>query len=95
MKNCPQCGQPRLGEEFKCPKCDVFYSQLDELLYEEQQKREHHTLKGALRRIRTAENRKQAVKDELKTAWRNTPLKTKIVIWTVIAFVFVLVVPVF
>ncbi len=95
MKNCPQCGQPRLGEEFKCPECDVFYSQLDELLYEEQQKQERHTLKGALKRIRAAENRKQALKDELKTVWRNTPLKTKIVIWTVIAFVFVLVVPVF
>ncbi|MBD9354556.1 hypothetical protein [Methylomonas albis] len=95
MKNCPQCGQPRLGEEFKCPSCDVFYSQLDELLYEEQQKQESQTLKGAFKRIRAAENHSQALRNELKTIWRNTPLKTKIVIWTVIAFVFVLVVPIF
>jgi len=95
MKNCPQCGQPRLGEEFKCPSCDVFYSQLDELLFEEQQKQESRTLKGALKRVRAAEDRSQALRDELKTLWRNTPLKTKIVIWTIIAFVFVLVVPVF
>lgn len=95
MKNCPQCGQPRLGEEFKCPTCDVFYSQLDELLFAEQERLEQQTLKGALKRIRAAENRQLAVREELKTVWRNTPLKTKIVIWTVIAFVFVLVVPIF
>jgi uncharacterized membrane protein YvbJ len=95
MKNCPQCGQPRLGEEFKCPSCDVFYSQLDELLFAEQEKLEKDTLKGALKRVRAAADRKQAIRDELKILWRNTPLKTKIVIWTVIAFVFVLVVPIF
>ncbi len=95
MKNCPKCGNARLGEEFKCPSCDVFYSQLDELLFEEQQKQEQHTFAGALKRIRAADNRGQAVRAELKTVWRNTPLKTKIVIWTVIAFVFVLVVPIF
>lgn len=95
MKNCPKCGQPRLGEEFKCPTCDVFYSQLDEILFEDQQKREQNTFKGALKRVRSAEDSSQAFKAELKTLWRNIPLKTKIVIWTVIAFVFVLVVPIF
>lgn len=94
MKNCPQCGLPRQGEEYKCPNCDVFYSQLDEILFEEQQKQEQHTLKGALKRIRAAADRKQAVKAELRRLWRETPLRTKIVIWTIIAFVFVLVVPV-
>jgi len=95
MKNCPQCGQARQGEAFKCPACDVFYSQLDELLYQEQQKQEQHTLKGALKRILAAEQRRAAIKHELKATWRATPLKTKIVIWTIIAFVFVLVVPIF
>lgn len=95
MKNCPQCGQPRQGEEYKCPACNVFYSQLDELLFEEREREERDTWKGALKRIRAADDRRQALKSELKTLWRDTPLKTKIVIWTVIAFVFVLVVPVF
>ena len=95
MKNCPKCGQPRQGEAFKCPTCDVFYSQLDEILFDDQQKREQNTLKGAWKRIRAAEDSSQACKAELKTLWRNIPLKTKIVIWTVIAFVFVLVVPIF
>lgn len=95
MKNCPKCGQARQGEEFKCPNCDVFYSQLDELLFEEQEKLERDTLKGALKRIRAAEDSKQAVKDELKLIWRNTPLRTKIVILTIIAFLFVLIVPIF
>lgn len=95
MKNCPQCGQPRLGEEFKCPRCEVFYSQLDEMLFAEQQERERHTFKGGWKRILAAEDHQQALRDELKTLWRNTPLKTKIVLWTIVAFVFVLVVPVF
>lgn len=92
MKNCPKCGQPRQGEEFKCPTCNVFYSQLDELLFEEQQKLEQNTLKGAWKRILAADDRKQAFKDELHLVWRNTPLKTKIALWTIFAFVFVLVV---
>ncbi len=95
MKNCPQCGKLRQGEEYKCPTCNVFYSQLDEILFEDQQKQERNTLKGAIKRIRTAQNSKQVLKDELSILWNNTPLKTKIVIWTIIAFVFVLVVPVF
>jgi uncharacterized membrane protein YvbJ len=95
MKNCPQCGQTRQDEAFKCPTCNVFYSQLDELLFEEQQKQEQGTVKGALKRIFAAERRYAAMKQELQLAWRATPLKTKIVILTVIAFVFVLVVPIF
>ncbi len=94
MKNCPKCGQARLGEEFKCPKCQVFYSQLDELLYEEQQKQEKNTFKGRLKIIYAADDRKQALRDELKTIWKNTPLKTKITLWTIFAFVFALVVTV-
>lgn len=95
MKNCPQCGQPRQGEAYKCPSCDVFYSQLDEILFEDQQKRESQTWKGAWKRVLEAENRQQALRDELASVWRHTPLKTKIVLWTIIAFVFVLVVPIF
>jgi uncharacterized membrane protein YvbJ len=95
MKNCPQCGQARQGEEYKCPSCDVFYSQLDELLFEDQQKRESQTWKGAWKRILAAKNRQQALSSELKIVWQRTPLKTKIVLWTIVAFVFVLVVPIF
>lgn len=94
MKNCPKCGNVRQGEEFKCPTCDVFYSQLDEILYEEQQKIESGTLKGRLGRIFSAEDRRRAMHDELRSIWKNTPLKTKITLWTIFAFVFALVVTV-
>ena len=63
MKNCPQCGQARQGEDYKCPKCDVFYSQLDEILFEEYQKQEKNSLKGRLKIILAAEDRKQALRD--------------------------------
>ncbi|AEG02444.1 hypothetical protein [Methylomonas methanica] len=95
MKNCPQCGQPRQSEEYKCPTCDVFYPQLDEILFAEQERLERNTYNGAIKRIRAAEDSKQTLRNELKTVWRNTPLKTKIVFGTIVSFVFVLVVPIF
>lgn len=69
----------------------MFYSQLDELLFEEQQKLERNTVKGQLKLILAADDKSQAFKNYLKAIWRETPLKTKITLWTVLAFVFVLV----
>lgn len=94
MKNCPQCQRPREGEDLKCPICDVFYSELDQMLYEDLQREESKTWKGAWKRVVAAENRRQALIEELRQAWCDTPLKTKIVLLTVAAFVFVLVVPI-
>jgi uncharacterized membrane protein YvbJ len=94
MKNCPKCGASRQGEEFKCPSCDIFYSKLDELLYEDQQKQELNTFKGRLKIILAASDRKQATRQELQRAWKLTPLKTKITLWSIFAFVFALVVTV-
>jgi predicted nucleotidyltransferase len=69
----------------------VFYSQLDELLFEEQQKLERNTVKGQLKLILAADDKSQAFKDYLKSILRETPLKTKITLWTILAFLFVLV----
>lgn len=91
MKNCPQCGQKRVGEEFKCPKCDVFYSQLDQLLYEEHLKQERVSLIGRWKFIASAENPKNAFKAELNNIWQATPLRTKITLWTIFAFIFALI----
>jgi len=94
MKNCPKCGQARQGEAFKCPSCDVFYSQLDEILYEEQQLLEKNTFKGLVKRVLVADNRQLALRAELAAIWKQTPLQTKISLWTIFAFVFALVVTV-
>lgn len=94
MKNCPQCGQPRQGEAFKCPDCDVFYSQLDEILFAEQQRQEAGSLKARLKRIVAADYHKQAARDEVATLWNETPLTTKITLFTIGAFVFALIVTV-
>jgi len=94
MKNCPKCGQPRKGEAFKCPSCDVFYSQLDEFLYEEQQALEKNTLTGRLKIVWAATDRKQALREQMADIWQSTPLKTKITLFTIFAFVFALVVSV-
>jgi len=91
MKNCPQCGQSRVGETLKCPDCDVFYSQLDEILYAEQQRIEQNTLQGRLRRIWEADDRWEALREYRREIWVTTPWQTKITLWTVFAFLFVLV----
>jgi hypothetical protein len=93
MKNCPICGQPRFGEEFKCPKCDVFYSQLDEILFDEREKLAEKTLKRRLKVILAAkDHKKELLLHELGSIWKNTPLKTKITLLTIFAFVFAMVV---
>lgn len=91
MKHCPQCGQARHGEAFKCPTCDVFYSPLDALLFEEQQRLEQKTIKGQLKAILAADDSLRALKQYLSSSWHSTPLKTKITLWTIVAFVFALV----
>lgn len=91
MKNCPACGQPRMGDQLKCPDCDVFYSQLDEILFAEQQRIEQQSIKGQLRKAWAAADRQQALADYLGSSWRATPLSTKISLWTIMAFIFVLV----
>ncbi|QWF70673.1 hypothetical protein KEF85_15335 [Methylomonas paludis] len=94
MKNCPKCGQARQGELFKCPSCDVFYSQIDEILYEEQLLLEKHTVKGLIKKVLAAPDRSQALRSELSSIWKNTPWQTKISLWTIFAFVFALIVTV-
>lgn len=91
MKYCPKCGLSRIGEEFKCPKCDIFYSKLDEILFDQQQIKDRNSFKNRLKVIFNAENPKQAFNNEVKLAWQNTPLKTKISLLTIFAFVFALV----
>jgi uncharacterized membrane protein YvbJ len=91
MKNCPQCGSPRQGEAYICPRCKVFYSKLDEFLYAEQLEREKHSLKGRLKIILNAADRKQALVSEIKVIWEDMPIKSKIIWLTVFTFVFALV----
>lgn len=91
MKNCPQCGHERVAETYKCPDCDVFYSQLDELLFAEQQRLEAKTLKARLRRVWLADDRRQACDALWAEIWGEAPWQTKVTLWTVFAFIFVLV----
>ena len=94
MKNCPKCGQPRQGEAYKCQTCDVFYSQLDEILYADQKKQKLTTIEGRLKHAWASKNRRQAVLEELRTSYQQLPLQAKVAIWTIGFFVFALMVSV-
>jgi uncharacterized membrane protein YvbJ len=94
MNKCPQCGQPRQAEEYRCLKCGCFYSQLDEILAAEQAEQEKHSFKGRLKAIRQAENPQQALLAELRSIKQNTPTQTFVVFAVIFMFIFALIVSV-
>ena len=90
MNKCPICGQQRRSDEKKCPECDVFYSKIDEFLAEEEARDEQNLFKTRLKRIRTADDWKHALKAELKLIYRELPKGSMFVLYVVIAFVFLM-----
>ena len=94
MNQCPQCGQPRQADEYRCLACGCFYSSLDEILATEAAKEERASFKGRVKLIMAAENSWQAVKDEVGDIYKNTPRRTIFTLWVIFAFVFALVVSV-
>ncbi len=94
MNKCPQCGQVRQAEEYRCLSCGCFYSQLDEILAEEQAIKERNSLKGRANVIMQADDSWQALQAELKAIKENTPRRTIFTLWVIFAFVFALIVTV-
>ncbi len=88
MNQCPICGHKRQGEEKKCPKCEVFYSVIDEFLAQEEAKDEEQLFKTRAKRVLAAADRKQAFKDELKLIYRELPKGSMFVLYVVLAFIF-------
>jgi hypothetical protein len=94
MNKCPQCGQQRRAEEYRCLACGCFYSQLDEILAAEAATTERNSFKGRLKSILEANNRKQALITELQTLKENTPPRTLFTLVVIFVFIFALIVSV-
>ncbi len=94
MNQCPQCGQKRQADEYRCLTCGCFYSQLDEILAQEEEKKQRFSVKGRTRAIMQADAPWQAFKDELNTIKANTPRRTMLTLWVIFFFIFALVVSV-
>jgi uncharacterized membrane protein YvbJ len=94
MNKCPQCGQQRKADEYKCPNCGCFYSQLDEILAGEDAEKEKKSFKGRLKAVIRADNPKQALFNELQNVKENTPGKTMFTLVVIFVFVFALIVSV-
>ncbi|MFA5984221.1 MAG: hypothetical protein WC782_09405 [Methylococcaceae bacterium] len=88
MKNCPQCGQPRQGEAFKCPRCDIFYSKIDEILFEQQVEAEKDSFNTHIKAILASDNITRALTKQLKSTWKDLSLKAKFTLWVIFVFVF-------
>jgi uncharacterized membrane protein YvbJ len=94
MNKCPQCGQQRKADEYRCLVCGCFYSQLDELLAAEEAENERKSVKGRLKAIQNADNPKQAFIHELITLKEHLPRKAAFTLVVVFVFIFALIVSV-
>ena len=91
MNNCPECGHQREGDEYKCPKCDCFYSQLDEILATEEEEKESRSLKGRLKSIQKSDDSINAFKQEFNKLKDATTEKALLTLALIFMFVFALV----
>lgn len=94
MRKCPQCGQHRKTDEYRCLSCGCFYSHLDEILAAEEAEQERQSVKGRLQHIMAANNSKQALFDELLNIKENTPTRTFLTLAFIFIFIFALIVSV-
>lgn len=94
MNKCPQCGQQRKADEYRCPTCGCFYSQLDEILAAEEAEKKRKSFIGRLKAIRNAHNHKQALIDELGRVIQSTPNQTLFTFVIIFVFIFALIVSV-
>ncbi len=94
MNKCPQCGQQRKADEYRCLSCGCFFSQLDEILAAEEAEKERTSFKGRLKAISNADDLKQALIDELSSIKQSTPNQTFITFVVIFAFIFALIVSV-
>ncbi|NOQ35593.1 MAG: hypothetical protein GQ569_06825 [Methylococcaceae bacterium] len=88
MTKCPQCGNQRNGEEYKCPKCDCYYSELDEILATEKAELEKRSIKGRLNAIRAADDSMAAFKKECLRVKENTPKIALFSLALIVMFIF-------
>jgi predicted ATP-dependent serine protease len=94
MTHCPQCQHQREGEEYKCPKCDCFYSALDEMLATEADEIKKRSFIGRLQAIKTASNSIEALKNEYQRLEDSTPYSTILALGVIFMFIFALIISV-
>ena len=94
MNKCPQCGQRRKADEYRCLTCGCFYSQLDEILADDEAEREKNSLKGHLKAIKKADNFKQALRDEFQLLKAHITRRMFFTLLVIFVFIFALMVSV-
>ncbi len=88
MTQCPQCNRQRKGEEYKCPKCDCFYSPLDEILAAEAAEIEKRSFTGRFKASKEASNFWGAVKKEYQRLENSSPYNITLIFAVIIMFIF-------
>ncbi len=88
MTQCPQCKHQRKGEEYKCPKCDCFYSPLDEILAAEADEIERRSFTGRFKVAKEKSNFGGAVKAEYQRIEEASPYNVSLILAVIVMFIF-------
>ncbi|MDQ7091227.1 MAG: hypothetical protein Q9M50_11425 [Methylococcales bacterium] len=88
MTRCPECNHHRKGEEYKCPKCDCFYSPLDEILAAEADEVEKRTLAGRFKATKESSSTWIAFKEEYQRLNEASPYNITLIFSVIFMFVF-------
>jgi len=88
MNNCSQCGQTIGSINSRCPHCNSLNSKIDNILATEAAEAEKRSLKGKLKSILQAENKKQAFLFQISTAKQSLTKESLFILLIVFAFIF-------
>ncbi len=94
MNQCPECGQQRKADEYRCLACGCFYSQLDEILAEEARAAERISFKGRMKVVRESADPWQTFKQEWADVRQRMPRGAGLALSVIFMFVFALIVSV-
>ncbi len=91
---CSNCGFVREILESRCPECGSLNSKLDDMLAREEAEREHKSLKGKVKIIWQAPDRKAELLHQLSLYKQTLPDNAMVVLVVIFVFIFALVISV-
>jgi len=88
MNSCSQCGQTVDSINNRCPHCGSLNSKIDSLLAAEAAEAEQRSLKGKLKSILQAKNKKQALLFQFKATKQSLTKENLFILFIIFAFIF-------
>ncbi len=88
MSQCSQCGHPRDNSEARCQNCGGLNSKIDEILAREEAERDKNTLKGKLKKIIFAEDKKEELSSQYEDFKSSLSKRAMFTLFVIFVFIF-------